>query len=91
MFQYGIFGLLIYKSLSLDFDPGSMRLYITGGAVCLVAGAVDEIIQGILPNRVFTWHDVLINGLSGILVLMFIYYCLRHGAADTSIEKENSI
>jgi len=74
MFQYGIFGLLIFKTLSLHFNIASIHMYLTGGVLCLVAGAVDEVIQGILPNRTFTWHDVFINGLSGILVLMFIHY-----------------
>lgn len=78
MFQYGIFGLLLFKSLSMDLPGASLRLCITGSIICFVAGAIDEIIQGILPNRTFTWEDVFINGLSGILVLVFISYYMRH-------------
>lgn len=78
MFQYGVFGLLLFKPLSIDMPAASLRLCVTGSVVCLVAGAVDEIIQGILPNRTFTWQDVFINGLSGILVLAFIYYYLKN-------------
>lgn len=82
MFQYGVFGLLLYKALSLHLDKTSSRLYINGGLLCLTAGAVDEIIQGILPNRYFTLHDVVINGLSGVVVQCYVfYYHLRRRAS----------
>ena len=61
MFQYGIFGWLLFKALALDSKNTSVHLYLTGGLICLIAGALDEVIQGILPNRYFTWHDVFIN------------------------------
>lgn len=84
MFQYGVFGLLLFRPLSMDLPGASLRLCITGSVICLAAGAIDEIIQGILPNRTFTWHDVFINGLSGILVLTFIYYYLRNTAGTVN-------
>ena len=85
MFQYGVFGLLLFKPLSIDLPAGSLRLCLTGSVICMAAGAVDEIIQGILPNRTFTWQDVFINGLSGILVLVFIHYYLTHARRDNSV------
>lgn len=74
MFQYGIFGLLLSMPLAMDLPAWSPRFCITGSIICFVAGAVDECIQGILPNRTFSWQDVFINGISGILVLIFISY-----------------
>ena len=79
MFQYGIFGLLLFKALSFYIKTTSMRLYLHGSVICVIAGAVDEVIQYFLPNRVFTWHDVFVNGLSGMMVLLYINYFLRHG------------
>jgi glycopeptide antibiotics resistance protein len=35
-------------------------------------GAVDEVIQWILPNRVFDIRDIIINGIAGILVQLLI-------------------
>jgi hypothetical protein len=72
MAQYGLLGVLTYNALKIDFDRNGSALYLVGAAICIVAGALDEVIQGILPNRHFTWHDVLINGLSGILALLVI-------------------
>jgi len=78
MVQYGIFGWLLFKALALDCKNTSVHLYLTGGLICLIAGALDEVIQGILPNRHFTWHDVFINGMSGIMVQLYMYFYLKH-------------
>ena len=82
MFQYGIFGWLLFKALALDSKNTSVHLYLTGGLICLIAGALDEVIQGILPNRYFTWHDVFINGISGIMVQLYMYFYLKHRVID---------
>lgn len=78
MFQYGVLGWLVYKALTLHFHKTSIRLYATGALICLVAGALDEVIQHMLPNRYFTLHDIVINGLSGVIVLLYIYYYQLH-------------
>lgn len=78
MLQYGILGWLLYRSTSLHFPNTHPALYLIAGTAVLVAGAVDEAIQHALPNRYFTVHDVFINGLSGMIVQLYIgYYCLR--------------
>lgn len=73
MAQYGLLGVLLYNALKFDFDRFNKRIYLYGSLICLVTGAFDEVIQKLLPNRVFTWHDVFINGLSGIIAL----FCIR--------------
>ena len=72
MAQYGLLGVLLYNALKIDFDKYRSALYLVGAAICIATGAMDEVIQGILPNRHFTWHDVLINVLSCILALLVI-------------------
>lgn len=74
MAQYGLFGILLYNALKIDFNRLNKNLYLCGSFICLIAGAIDEIIQGILPNRYFTWHDVFINGISGIIALLVIRF-----------------
>ena len=74
MAQYGLFGILLYNALKIDFDRYDNKLYLWGAVICLIAGAIDEIIQGVLPNRYFTWHDVFINGISGIIALLIIRF-----------------
>jgi hypothetical protein len=72
MAQYGAFGLLLFTALRFDFDPRGRALYAIGIAIGIVAGLTDELIQAILPNRVFTFHDVVVNGASAALVLVFL-------------------
>ncbi len=72
MAQYGLAGVLLYNALKIDFDRFNIKLYLYGSLISLIAGALDEVIQGFLPNRWFTWHDVFINGASGIIILLVI-------------------
>jgi len=74
MAQYGLLGVLLYNTLRIDFDRFSKKLYMYGSLICLLAGALDEVIQWILPNRTFTWHDVVINGISGMIALLVIRF-----------------
>jgi len=74
MAQYGLLGVLLYNALKIDFDRFGKKFYLCGSLICLIVGAIDEIIQWILPNRYFTWHDVFINGLSGIIVFLVIRF-----------------
>ena len=74
--QYGIVGIIVYNALKVDFDRVDPRLYLIGALVCTVAGALDEYIQWLLPNRYFGWNDVFTNGASGILILLIIRYTI---------------
>lgn len=70
--QYGILGVLLYNALKIDFDKFAKKLYVIGAAICLVSGALDEVIQWLLPNRYFDLIDLFINGASGIIALFLI-------------------
>ncbi len=74
MAQYGIFGVLLYKTLTVDFKNRSRMFYNLAFTICFTAGAVDEIIQGFLPNRAFTWHDIFVNGVSGVVSVLIIRF-----------------
>lgn len=88
MAQYGVFGAILYKALSLDYDRFGWRLYAIGSVICAVAGAIDELIQWALPNRYFTLQDVFINGLSGMLVLMAIRFNILQRPTPKASESE---
>lgn len=64
--EYGILGWLVYKA-GKDWDwPVLLSLLF-----CTAVGLVDELIQGILPNRYWDIRDVgfnAIGGLMGVLV-----------------------
>ncbi|MGB2763267.1 MAG: VanZ family protein [Candidatus Aminicenantaceae bacterium] len=46
--------------------------YFMSGTLTGTIGTVDEIYQHFLPNRHFTWYDILLNILGGILGLLII-------------------
>jgi hypothetical protein len=49
-------------------NPCIFSACITG-----IIGTVDEIYQHFLPNRHFTWYDILLNILGGILGLLIFW------------------
>lgn len=85
MAQYGLFGVFLFNALKVDLDKFGKKFYLYGFIICLVVGALDEVIQGFLPNRVFTWHDTFINGASGIITLLIIRFNILQ--EDIKIEK----
>jgi hypothetical protein len=72
MAEYGLLGIMLYNALKIDFDRFDIKLYLLGVFICALVGYVDELIQGILPNRVFDRRDILMNAVSGILPLLII-------------------
>jgi len=70
--EYGFLGFLVYKGFE---KVNTLRPLVMGGFVIAV-GAVDEIIQWFLPNRVGDLRDVAFNSLGGLLGLWFakVYY-----------------
>jgi len=53
------------KKLTIGKNPYFLSAMITG-----IIGTLDEIYQYFLPNRYFTWYDILLNILGGILGLL---------------------
>ncbi len=69
--EYGILSGLIYIALTHDIH-NNVYVYFLSAFIVFIFGAVDEVIQWILPNRVFDIRDILINGIAGILVQLLI-------------------
>ncbi len=69
--EYGILSGLIYIALTHDIH-NNVYVYFLSIHIVFAFGAVDEVIQWILPNRVFDIRDILINGIAGILVQLLI-------------------
>ena len=71
--EYAVLGLLISRAVNVRTLHG---IIYTGCLVTLI-GAVDEIIQWFLPNRVGDMRDVFMNsvgGLSGIWLGHFLFW-----------------
>ena len=71
--EYAVLGLLISRAVNVKTLQG---IIYTGCLVSLI-GAVDEIIQWFLPNRVGDMRDVFMNsvgGLSGLWLGRFLFW-----------------
>jgi VanZ family protein len=68
--EYGILSGLIYIALSHNIH--NISIYFLCAFIVFAFGAIDEVIQWILPNRIFDIRDILINGIAGILVQLLI-------------------
>ncbi len=68
--EYGILSALIY--LALTHDINNKSIYFLSSLIVFVFGAIDEVIQWVLPNRIFDIRDIVINGIAGILVQLLI-------------------
>jgi hypothetical protein len=68
--EYGILSALIY--IALTHDINNKYIYFVSAAVVFAFGTIDEVIQWILPNRVFDIRDIVINGVAGVLVQLLV-------------------
>ncbi len=51
----------------------SNRVYFRSAVITGGLGTIDELYQGVLPLRYFTWYDILLNGLGGVLGLTLVW------------------
>ena len=87
MLQYALLGILVHYALNKHQLRMESRLWLLlwGTLFCIAAGALDEVIQHLLPGRSFTWHDVFVNGASGVLTVLVLAYCLPLPQAKGSV------
>jgi len=69
---YGIMCILLYSLLSFRFSGAT--LYILSAFTTSLFGAIDEVIQYYLPNRVFDWNDIVFNILGGVMALVIVRF-----------------
>jgi hypothetical protein len=68
--EYAALSFLLIHTL----DPPS---YFYPTAIAIMLGALDEVYQGLLPMRFFTWHDIMLNGIGGLLGLTIFWGVAR--------------
>ena len=51
----------------------SNRVYFRSAAITGALGVIDELYQGVLPLRYFTWYDILLNVIGGLLGLTIFW------------------
>ncbi|MCC7263635.1 MAG: VanZ family protein [Candidatus Latescibacteria bacterium] len=78
--EYGLVSYLLLRALSLDLP--APRAYIVALLLTALVGAGDELIQWVLPERVFEMKDVQLNLVSGILGLLAVRLSLHRDDHD---------
>ena len=69
--EYVLMTWLLYQALAIDYKGSGIFLLIFTCAALL--GIVDEILQGIHPQRTYGWKDMIIDTASGFIgVLMLV-------------------
>lgn len=85
--EYAVLSILLIRALDVKRGNGTAKKksfktiirgnpYIQSGFVTSLVGAGDEIYQHFLPRRAFTWYDLFLNLLGGILGLL-IYWAIK--------------
>jgi hypothetical protein len=72
--EYAILSILIVRALDKEKRISFIRNYFfLSGLITGAIGTADEVYQHFLPRRYFTWYDIFLNILGGILGLL-IYW-----------------
>lgn len=69
--EYGLLAYLVFNALKKNIHIN--LLYPLSFILVTFIGWGDEIIQYYLPNRIYDLRDVLLNSLSGFLILLLIF------------------
>ena len=76
--EYAILSILIVRALDKEKRSNFINnSYFLSGLITGVIGTGDEIYQHFLPNRFYTWYDIALNILGGILGLL-IYWAIKN-------------
>jgi len=76
--EYAILGILIVHAHKRGDGRRREKVnesyyYFRSAMITGLLGTIDELYQGILPLRYFTWYDVFLNGIGGLLGLTIFW------------------
>ena len=67
--EYGLVGVLVFEAL-LERWGRIRRAAVWAVLVTAVLGSVDEMIQSLIPSRVFDWRDIGFNAGAGLMAVV---------------------
>jgi len=74
-FMYGVLCCLIFWAFKNEARKS--RVYPYTLLLAFLLSIIDEMIQGLLPMRVFDTKDILMNWLSAVMAVLFIAFVLK--------------
>ena len=69
--EYGLLSIFIFRALNHHIKDKT--IYFSAAFIILLIGSFDEIIQWIVPNRIWNFKDVGLNVISGGLIQLAIW------------------
>ncbi len=85
--EYGILGLLLYRALVHRFRDRTV--FLIALLLGVIVGTVDEIIQWIVPERLFGFGDIALDTVSVGLMLAIVLMAFRPPIIDKSISSSS--
>jgi hypothetical protein len=80
--EYGVLGILLYRAFEARVpDP---TVHVAAMLTGLLVGTVDEIIQWLVPGRIWDFRDIVLNGSAVALVQIAIWRLARRPVRSVS-------
>ena len=86
LIEYGLLACLSYRALRLDFSRAPA--YVLAFLISAAFGYLDEMIQYVLPNRVFESRDVMTNVIASALGLLVMSVWLGANSRKGRVERD---
>ena len=76
--EYAFLSILILKAIEGQREKGKEKpnytyCYFQSAVITGAIGVIDELYQGMLPQRYFNWYDILLNLLGSFLGLIIFF------------------
>lgn len=86
-FEYGFLSYLLYRALRHNIRD--VTIYFSVSFIILFLGTIDEIIQWVVPNRVWNFRDIGLNFLAGGLFQLGLYKGIRPSIISEKVKPES--
>ncbi len=71
LLEYGLLSFFVYRALS--YRIRDWTIYITAAFLVMLCGTIDEFLQWMMPFRYWSYKDIGINVLGGVIFLLAIW------------------
>ncbi len=85
LIEYGVLAYLAYRAFRLDFSE--TKAYVLSFLLSSGFGFFDEIVQYILPNRVYETRDAMTNALAAAVGLMVVKVLVRPDSSGVASDE----
>ncbi len=84
--EYGVLSILLFRALNHHIKDKT--IYFNATLIILLIGTLDEIIQWIVPGRIWNFKDVKLNVISGGLIQIAIWQVIGPRSISGKINKK---